>query len=73
MSGGVKHVMSGDEVYGWTCWQCDFFTKDVTQAAEHDGSYGPMCCDQPMKRGSKNLHCFACGKEIPGDERRERG
>lgn len=25
---------------------------------------GPLHCDQPMSRGSKHLHCMACGVEL---------
>lgn len=31
------HVVNGDQLNGWYCYQCDFFTRDVEKAAEHDG------------------------------------
>jgi len=34
---GAKHTVNGDQQNGWYCYQCDFFTRDVTEAAAHDG------------------------------------
>ena len=32
-----RHVVNGDEQNGWYCYKCDFFSRDVAIAAEHDG------------------------------------
>ncbi|HEX3156822.1 MAG TPA: hypothetical protein VHV32_19490 [Candidatus Angelobacter sp.] len=31
-----KHVVNGDQQNGWYCYACDFFTRDVAEAAAHD-------------------------------------
>jgi hypothetical protein len=47
MSDQKKHVMGGDEIGGWKCWQCSFATKDVSIAAAHDGVKIRTSCDCP--------------------------
>ena len=37
-----KHTVNGDEHNGWYCYACDFFTRDVAEAAEHDGKREPV-------------------------------
>lgn len=33
----VKHVVNGDAIGGWYCYQCKFSSRDVELAAAHDG------------------------------------
>jgi hypothetical protein len=33
----IKHTVNGDEQNGWYCYVCQFFSRDVAKAAEHDG------------------------------------
>lgn len=33
----VRHEVNGDQQNGWYCYICDFTTRDVGQAAAHDG------------------------------------
>ena len=35
--GKQKHVVNGDEHNGWYCYVCEFFSRNVAEAAEHDG------------------------------------
>ena len=42
----VKHVVNGDERNGWYCYECDFFSRNVEEAAEHDGKRE----EQPSER-----------------------
>ncbi len=36
----VRHTVNGDGMAGWYCYQCHFFTRDVEEAAKHDGTFG---------------------------------
>jgi DNA modification methylase len=34
----TKHTVNGDQGNGWYCYECDFFSRSVDEAAAHDGT-----------------------------------
>ena len=74
----TKHTINGDQQNGWYCYQCDFFTRDVALAAEHDGSFeaepapavtpdDPDCLGYPLCDGEPNHESF-CPSVAPAPQ-----
>jgi hypothetical protein len=55
MSETTKHTVNGDEFNGWYCYGCDFFSRDVGEAAAHDGTRtkSEYCCPECASESGK--------------------
>lgn len=43
----MKHTVNGDQANGWYCYVCPFFSRNVEEAAKHDG-----VSDDDLKRAA---------------------
>lgn len=61
----MKHVVNGDQQNGWYCYSCDFTSRDVAEAAAHDGT---KTAEQPPVSASPTEPppsiCPTCGDEM---------